>query len=194
MENVFARLRSLGIPAAGMVTKSDENDDGSELKDRIVRRADELRQEWEKLGNQPSFQDAVATIARQNGYRQGKEAIPHVNISPTPQPSRNGITAAKPLSTTISPAKPASSATGVRPQDGKAIVANPILFLQMKGHKVIDNRDNKGGIWVVGGLELAPVMSILIDQGFHFRFVPRGLPRPGGQPKELIDGWFLKSL
>ncbi|HVB62372.1 MAG TPA: DUF559 domain-containing protein, partial [Ktedonobacteraceae bacterium] len=90
MENVFARLRSLGIPAAGMVTKSDENDDGSELKDRIVRRADELRQEWENQGNQPSFQAAIATAARQNGYRQRKEAIPPTNFSPAPQPSGNG--------------------------------------------------------------------------------------------------------
>lgn len=194
MELVFAKLRSLGIPAEGMVTNHDKNDDGSELKDRIIRRADELRQEWEKSGNQPFFQVAVANATRQNGYRQRKEAMPPVNIPPAPQPLKSGVTVTKPPPTTVSSAKPASSATGARTQDNKAIVANPILYLQMKGHKVIDNRDNRGGIWVVGGLELAPVMSQLIEQGFHFRFVPCGLPRPGGQPKELIDGWFLKSL
>jgi len=193
MEAVFARLRSLGIPATGMITKSEENDDGNELKDRIVRRADELRQEWENQGNQPAFQVAIATAARQNGYRQRKEAMPPVNIAPSLQPSGNDTTAAKPLSPTVSPGRPSNSTTGVRPQDSKIVVSNPILFLQMKGHKVIDNRDNKGGIWVVGGLELAPVMNIVIEQGFHFRFIPRGLPRPGGQAREFIDGWFLKS-
>lgn len=194
MELVFARLRLLGIPAEGMVTKHDEQHDGSELQARIVRRADELRHEWEKLGNQPAFQDTVAPAARQNEYRRRKEAASSVNISPIPQPPSSRIAAAKPAVTTASSAKPASPVGNARPQDNKVAVSNPILFLQMKGHKVIDNRENRGGIWVVGGLELAPVMNLLIDQGFLFRFVPRGLPRPGGQPKEFIDGWFLKSL
>ena len=63
MEPVFSRLRALEIPPEGMQVISNNTDnDGEELKERIVRRAAELRREWVEGGNEvftktPSLND-----------------------------------------------------------------------------------------------------------------------------------------
>jgi very-short-patch-repair endonuclease len=49
MEVVFSRLRALEIPPEGFTTTEDaQNHDGKELKERIIRQADELRQQWKE--------------------------------------------------------------------------------------------------------------------------------------------------
>ena len=60
MKPIFARLETLGIPPEGMSTKNNHIQDENELKGRIIRRANELRQQWEDLENRSisSKQDA----------------------------------------------------------------------------------------------------------------------------------------
>jgi hypothetical protein len=71
---------------------------------------------------------------------------------------------------------------------------NVIIYLQTKGLKVIDNRDNRGGIWVVGGMELSSLMQTIAARGIHFKFVPGGIPQVFGSRNQYIDGWFTKSI
>jgi hypothetical protein len=71
---------------------------------------------------------------------------------------------------------------------------NVIIYLQTKGLKVIDNRDNRGGIWVVGGMELSSLMQTIAARGIHFQFVPGGIPQVFGSRNQYIDGWFTKSI
>ncbi len=47
MRPVFARLEELEIPPTGMVNEQQDNLDGKELKERIIRQADELRIQWQ---------------------------------------------------------------------------------------------------------------------------------------------------
>jgi very-short-patch-repair endonuclease/uncharacterized small protein (DUF1192 family) len=65
MQPVFVRLQDLDIPPEGMVTKKSEDSDGKELKARIIRRAEELRQQWkESTGTRISTVDV-----KQRGYQ-----------------------------------------------------------------------------------------------------------------------------
>ncbi len=56
MKPVLAKLQAAGIPANGMVTTSKENLDGKELKFRIIRVAQKLRDEWKDTGKHPAIQ------------------------------------------------------------------------------------------------------------------------------------------
>jgi hypothetical protein len=78
-------------------------------------------------------------------------------------------------------------------QTSKSEPFNLILFLQTKGLKVIDNRAEKGGIWVIGGNELSTMMQMLATKGFQFKFIPGGVPSRSGLANYYIDGWFLRS-
>jgi hypothetical protein len=48
---------------------------------------------------------------------------------------------------------------------------NPITFLQTKKIWVIDQRENNGGIWAIGGEELRLTMELLLTRGFILNFI-----------------------
>jgi hypothetical protein len=58
---------------------------------------------------------------------------------------------------------------------------------------VIDNRGDKGGIWVVGGSELSLIMKNLADKDIHFKFFPGGVPYMQDETMRYRDGWFLRT-
>lgn len=82
----------------------------------------------------------------------------------------------------------------VLPASNKNDSINVILFFQTKGIKVIDNRENQGGVWVEGGNELSSIMQTLATRGLHFRFVPGGIPYNSAAGRYYRDGWFAKSI
>ncbi len=71
MEPVFTKLRSLGIPPEGMTANPHAETDGKELKERIIRRAAMLREEWNNTAkvitsvkSQPVRMESAATVQR----------------------------------------------------------------------------------------------------------------------------------
>ena len=89
---------------------------------------------------------------------------------------------------------PTRYSSGAPPQSSQSPQFNPILFLQTKGLRVIDNREKGGGVWVVGGSELSPIMQTLAAKGILFKLYPGGLQRQLGPTARTTDGWFIKSL
>ncbi len=70
MEAVIAKLRSLDIQPIGMITQSNEDADGRELKERIIRIASELRIQWKEQEQQsstllPSFKPSTKLTANE---------------------------------------------------------------------------------------------------------------------------------
>jgi len=59
-----------------------------------------------------------------------------------------------------------------------------LAYLSNQGLKIIDRRPG-GALWVVGGLELAPLMCELEKRDFQFRFVERG-----GKASENRPAWY----
>jgi len=88
---------------------------------------------------------------------------------------------------------PTRYSSGASPQSSQSLQFNLLLFLQTKGLRVIDNREKGGGVWVVGGSELSPVMQTLAAKGIHFKLYPGGLQRQLGPTASTTDGWFIKS-
>ena len=71
MEPVFARLHALDIPAEGAITQHSSEPGGQELKNRIIRRADELRRRW-KESTDSSVPEVV--LKRSQKRSTGQEA------------------------------------------------------------------------------------------------------------------------
>jgi very-short-patch-repair endonuclease len=208
MKPIFARLETLGIPPQGMSTKSTHVQDGNELKGRIIRRANELRQQWEDLGTRSisSKQDAqqygvasnIAPIIKASPTADSKSQI-RVNTSyPTdvPKPLKivESSTDKSERNRVVPASRPPLKSSSLSQQNDNKEAFNVIIYLQMKGLKVIDNRDNRGGIWVVGGMELSSLMQTIAARGIHFKFVPGGIPQVIGSRNQYIDGWFTKSI
>lgn len=163
MKPVFARLQELAIPAEGMVKQSSENIDGQELKDRIIRRANELSRQWK---------ESTGTRIPAISARQSTSPAKAVNKIPDPAPKAQHVL-------------PAASRTDT---------LNIVLFFQTKGIKVIDNREQNGGVWVEGGNELSSIMQTLAAKNIYFRFVPGGIPYNSAAGRYYRDGWFAKSI
>jgi len=219
MEPVFARLNALDIPSEGIVARNIGEPNGQELKDRIIRRADELRDQW-KESTDYSAPEVVFNRYQNRGTGSERPVTP-ANISG--RPSLSGTTAgvpplqqtsvSRPINTPLPQPRQERQATDGRtakqamqhdsptrfsseasPQSSQSPQFNLILFLQTKGLRVIDNREKGGGVWVVGGSELGPVMQTLAAKGIHFKLYPAGLQRQLGPTAHTTDGWFIKSL
>lgn len=163
MMPIITRLQQLDIPPEGMTSQDSENLDGKELKDRIIRRADELSRKWKE-----------ATGAR----------LPAFNVKQSISPAKS----------TYKTPDAAPKPHYVLPATNKNDSFNVVLFFQTKGIKVIDNREQNGGIWVEGGNELSSIMQTLAAKGVQFRFVPGGIPYNSAAGRYYRDGWFAKSV
>lgn len=211
MEAIFAKLRSLNIPPVGMVTQGSEDIDGKELKEKIIRTASELREEWKELEHQSATPlNIFKQTATQNSnelkarvpelspsnitvnttHRQDKTAVTD-QIKPLRDDERN-----KGLHATEHPTilnKSSYRISKPTPLQTKHEHFNIVLFFQTKGIRVIDHREDKGGIWVVGGSELSLIMKNLADKGIHFKFFPGGVPYVQDETTRYRDGWFLRT-
>src|SRR5260221_3373442 len=205
MEPIFTKLQASGIPAEGMVTKSKTDLDGKELKDRIINTAQALRNEWKDTGKHPvpqlnesSLQGKLLDRTKSASFPPAKNAVPAT-------PPQASITISKQVNIPAHTQGPVARATNERvqprtarepisqTQNSKKESFNLILFLQTRGLKVIDNRADRGGIWVIGGNELATVMQVLAAKSIHFKFIPGGVPYRSGSANHYVDGWFLRS-
>lgn len=54
--------------------------------------------------------------------------------------------------------------------------------------KYLDKRDSDGALWVIGGIELSPIMLKLKDAGFPFTYKDSG-----GRSSDYRDAWWYKS-
>jgi len=82
MEPVFARLNALDIPSEGIVARNIGEPNGQELKDRIIRRADELRDQW-KESTDYSAPEVVFNRYQNRGTGSERPVTP-ANISGRP--------------------------------------------------------------------------------------------------------------
>ncbi len=217
IEPVFTRLRALDIPPEGSIAQNSGDPSGQELKNRIIRRADELRGRWKE-----STDHSEAVSSRSQNRDTGSER-PVTSGNASGRTSLSGTTAgvpplqktsvSRPIDTPLPQPRqerqttdgripnqamrhdgPTRYSSGASPQSSQSLQFNLLLFLQTKGLRVIDNREKGGGVWVVGGSELSPVMQTLAAKGIHFKLYPGGLQRQLGPTASTTDGWFIKSL
>lgn len=205
MQPVFERLQVLEIHPVGIVTEKQDNLDGKELKDRIIRQADNLRSQWKMQVNSsisastPVSGPKVNTVIGQNIPRIAR-ALKEPTISGTREPaaSLNSSNAFSPRAGTTSPNIPDKMAGNLPSSTLRQNMGQDhlnaynssfdlISYLHIRGHQVVDKRKQGSGFWVVGGNELAQVMKFLAEKGYHFKQMPGGL-------SPNVDGWYIKSF
>jgi len=217
IEPVFTRLRALDIPPEGSIAQNSGDPGGQELKNRIIRRADELRGQWKEStdhsevvssrsqnrgtaserpatsGNAPGRISLSGTTARIPPLQ--KTSVSRPIGTPLPQPGQERQATDRRIpNQALRHDGPTRYSSGASPQSSQSPQFNVILFFQTKGLRVIDNREKGGGVWVVGGSELSPVMQTLAAKGIHFKLYPGGLQRQLGPTASTTDGWFIKSV
>ncbi len=217
IEPVFTRLRALDIPPEGSIAQNSGEPSGQELKNRIIRRADELRGQWkestdhsEAVSSRSQKRDTESERLITSGNASGRTSLSGTTSgipplqktsvsrpidTPLPQPRQERqATDGRIPNQALRHVGPTHYSSGASPQSSQSPQLNLILFLQTKGLRVIDNREKGGGVWVVGGSELSPVMQTLAAKGIHFKLYPGGLQRQLGPKASTTDGWFIKSL
>lgn len=199
MAPVFARLEALEIPPEGWQnTTNQASQDGKELQQRIIRRAAELRQQWITASNQTYTQplkpvSTPATNLPQNGNTSlPKSATPVSQVSARPEPGRGSTVRVTPPTggTTVSirsnqvsdqrkqdQPSPSDGITRAARQSNTKPVApfNLVSYFKHKKLEFIDNRLEGGSIWVIGGIELRPIMEELKKKGLYAVFCPMGV-------------------
>lgn len=190
MESVFTRLQGLGIPPEGMQIETHAYQDDEELKGRIVRRAEELRYEWQTKDNAAVPQPLARRARHQNNLPSQEDSLLLQNSENTPMPFSSHASQQRVGHVNQSqPVDPSrinqshSSSTSL-----KTFSANIVVRLAQKGLKVVDKRASGGCLWVIGGTELQPIMNELKEQGISFTFTPRGSETSGYRP-----AWYTKG-
>ena len=67
-------------------------------------------------------------------------------------------------------------------------VEEVINYFEKNNLEVIDKRDKKGALWIVGGIELTEKMNELEEQGFVFKYI-----KTGGRNTKNKPAWYLVS-
>ncbi len=114
MEAIFARLHEMDIPPEGtQATESASDEAAEELKQRIIRRAAELRREWTEQGEEALSYSGTLSAASRRRWGQPES---------TPKPTSAPAT----LPTPAAPAPPAPKAPPiVQPTPPRAAPAQP---------------------------------------------------------------------
>ena len=200
MAPLFARLHALDILPEAMLPDKSETIHGSELKARIVRRADELRQQWEANESK-----STQPVSRQNGRLQGnrerKETTAKPQMSPVVAMSTSNLMSEAPIllpDTTIpyGTNEPTALLNGkqnsISDAFNKITLTSPeginslIAFLCNSGLRVIDKRASGGTIWVMGGSEHTSIMQKVRTKGVVFI-----LTQKGGQATQYRPSWYM---
>jgi very-short-patch-repair endonuclease len=105
MDAVFARLRNMDIPPEGTQTAESNADAvAEELKQRIIRRAAELRREWAEQGEEALSYSGMLSASSRRRWSQPEPAqkpAPAAQTQPASTPPAAPVQSAKP--TTITP-------------------------------------------------------------------------------------------
>jgi len=172
----------------------DSEEIESELWDWIVRRAAEIRREWEQ------DQNGWASIQEWVRGASDRRAKPAQEQQTTPPPEAQPPAASleadrQPEQATVpeelgklevpteQPQLPLEPSTPEKPErvvtkgEGLRLEADEFdleACLRERGCEFIDKRSNGGALWVIGGQELAPMMTGLENKGIRFTFAPSG--------------------
>lgn len=195
MAPVLERLNSLGIGPVGR--DSSENGPrtaGDDLKDRVVRRAEELRKEWEELGDDLMVAPRRRSGSSRFGARRREEAPAKPESAPlsrgpsasdSPRPKHAGGNHKSPPSAPSINVRPSET-----PDEGTPKVHDQLDVLDfLQGHhlEVIDKRPVGGALWVVGGREISEILEGLAAKGHRFSFAQNG-----GKATKNRPAWFTK--
>jgi len=213
MERVIGRLRELGVqPDQETPEATDRTGQRSEVIDRIIRRAAELRASWEG-GRYSQVVEASPTdespLRRPASPREPKRQPPAVVIESPPArrvdsarsgsapklPDRAAGRNVHPSFWEATPTIPGS------PAEKRSVSGTPKLatgsstgaggdfdlasFLRERGVDIVDKRSKGGAMWVIGGPELRPLMAELRAKGIRFQFAERG-----GRATRYRPAWF----
>jgi len=199
---VFDRLRELDIPPEAQTPRDQEGAATDErLKERVIRRATEIVQEWEHgYAHVPSPTPPTPTAIQSQDRQLPTETERYRGItgervrtgSPPTVQRRAPIPLRRPK---VEPAeRPAANSARQSPTEGTA--AKPVVqlplpvkkaakvsgdsdfdlmqYLVSAGAKIVDKRAKGGALWVLGGTELEPLMADLRSRGIRFTFMPQG--------------------
>ena len=169
MQPVFARLEALGIAKESPGPSAQGGNSGdSELRDRIVRRAEELRRDWQS-SREPSSAQAPRILPKQGRRVTAKKTDSDPMM---PSPKIGGTRQALP---------------GLQQSRTPPVAAESDLlsYLSQRGLEIIDKRSTGGGLWVVGDQYLSGLMQQLRARGTRFEFMRDGAQVTGGRP-----AWF----
>lgn len=200
MEPVLGKLRKLGIPPEGMTANPHAVVDGKELKERIVRRAAMLREEWKNTGKSVS-------VAKSQPVRLESAATVQRNASPvSTSTGMMSSTSTYVSNTNVERGSTGANGTAPRPQlpatNGNKGTINDtfnkiaptpeglqslIVYLSIQGIKIIDKRSSGGTIWIQGSLEHSSIMQQLKTKGIYFIFSQRG-----GEATNYKAGWYMQ--
>lgn len=200
MQVVFSRLQALDIPPEGNTSVgSDADRQGEALKERIERRAAELRREWDEQSEKPSILSMPTRQGWQSSNNSKNDVVAsHIHaVSATvvpPKPEAIVIATQKdyepvnPVGQHVSSRSVSQHTSSPSNQENKQGTSNFITFLRGKGLTVIDKRASGGAIWVVGGSEVLPMIKELETRGIRFRFAQNGSQSTQNRP-----AWFTVS-
>jgi very-short-patch-repair endonuclease len=217
MQPVFDRLQALEIHPEGISVPTPQETGNWELKERVIRRAAQLRRIWN--GEVESLPDAVTQsdeieVDERNGRGEAVLVSVTTGVVPTvASEETNHATEGEPGD--IAPVSPPSEQPflwmpSLERQSGalafvqlslldngeektfeglerSSAVEDIVALLVQKGLRVIDKRSSAGALWVFGGPELSPLMAALKSEGYRFTFAPNG-----GKATRNAASWWMK--
>jgi len=188
MTPVFERLAELGIGPQAEVTTDQETTANDELRDRVTRRAAELRQAWSDDNDDEAFD-----VPRADRWLSRRRAVRTADSSSLPDVAPEGSPAALDRDDR-EPGPPALARPPRLPVDRAGTPApasagdDVTAILQDHQIEYVDKRPNGGALWALGGTELSSVMSDLAKRGFRFTFSKNG----GRATDHRPSWWFAK--
>jgi len=206
LEPVFRRIAVLNIKPRASESIPDARD-GSELRDAILTRAAEIRDEW---ANQPEERAAEAggrarkwgnPFTARTKAAAAQEAAPMSDLSKetnaealksapvivSPGPGNNGAVIA--IEAASENAKLDRAARSAHPI-GSASDRGVALVDRLRDAALvfIDNREQGGNLWVVGDSTLSQYFEDLRSEGIRFIF-----SEDGGRATGYRPGWFTTN-
>lgn len=188
MTPVFERLAQLGIEPETERPESGATAADHELRDRVVRRAAELLKAWTEDEDDVDLAPRVSRFRRSTAGpsrddtagsarqpRQSSDTGRKEREKPAPIPGAPTAVPQVPLQRvpTAEPSTPADQLTSL---------------LNQRRVDYVDKRPIGGALWILGGSELASLMSDLAKVGYRFTFSPSG----GRVTKHRPGWWFAK--
>lgn len=207
MAPIFARLEQLEITPDGPEPAQLGAATTDELKERVIRRAAELRHLW--LGGQAddlATHDDAGLSDLEHGRAIAVQEAQHASpvaqsapsfqqvLSPDKKPAAQAHADGRSRPQTVSvsldrgPDEAMPSIPSPRQRDEGVESFEVVTFLRKRGLRYVDFRHKRGALWIIGGkTELKPVMDELRSKGFAFTFSPNG-----GGATNYKPAWFCK--
>lgn len=152
MAPVFVRLESLGIRPVGREPSGDRLDAVAEdLKDRVIRRADELRREWDELG------DELMLARRRHGGSARFDAHRREEASAEKEAAKGkGVGSEDGLKASQKPDRPESETPSPGPSTSKPLRPKPVPSKAPQGLQGAGPVRQPGPPVVAGGNRKSP--------------------------------------